>query len=415
MKKLILSFILASIFVTNVEAQTFVRLWPGVRKGTIDATDDVVTSPSIRGAGSVTVGVAGTFSGVITLSCKMDEDDYDDLTVTSLINPSTTASTITAEGKYTANIAGCDVIKATGSAWVSGEAEVTLVATQSGTSGSSMSIAGVTLSSGRIPVLADCNNCGAVTGINSAIVEGPLEHDAVMASTIRPLTSGGYASATAPTDVSASGDAVRAWHLLNGSQVVALQSGGTLITGNSSGLEVQGGLAHDDVDAGNPMLAGFRAIAHGTNPTAVAAADRTVGYANRAGVPFMIGGHPNVITLESQVEDGDGAQTNAAIVTVGAGSKIVVTQVLANCDASNTNPTNIVAGFAAATLPSRAHGGAAGILAAFDGVPAGGGMSRGNGSGIIGVGADGEDLRITTEDPAGGACSITVSYFTIES
>ncbi len=59
---------------------------------------------------------------------------------------------------------------------------------------------------------------------------------------------------------------------------------------------VGGDVAHDGVDSGNPVLQGRRAIAHGSNPTAVAAADRTVLYANRAGVPFMIGGHPNVIT-----------------------------------------------------------------------------------------------------------------------
>jgi len=44
-----------------------------------------------------------------------------------------------------------------------------------------------------------------------------------------PVLTGGYASGTAPTDVSNDGDAVRAWFLRNGSQVVNLASGGSLV------------------------------------------------------------------------------------------------------------------------------------------------------------------------------------------
>lgn len=157
------------------------------------------------------------------------------------------------------------------------------------------------------------------------------------------------------------------------------------------------------------------ALAHGANPTAVTAGQAVRPSANRAGVQFVIGGHPNVFTREAQIEDADGAQTNAAIVTVAAGLKIVVTLVVANCDGSTTNPTNIVVGFGTATIPARAHTGVSGILAAFDGVPAGGGKVKGDGSGIIGIGADDEDVRITTEDPVGGACSVEVSGYTIES
>jgi len=172
---------------------------------------------------------------------------------------------------------------------------------------------------------------------------------------------------------------------------------------------------HSATDVAGTFGIGFRAVAHGANPTAVDAGERTVGYASRAGVPFVIGGHPNVITLEAQVEDGDGAQTNAAIVTVGSGSKIVVTRSAMKCDDGNSGPVNAVIGFGASTLPARAHTGVAGIIDTYDGIPAGGGSVTGGGSGILGVGADGEDLRITMEDPAGGACSIIVSYYTVDS
>jgi hypothetical protein len=45
----------------------------------------------------------------------------------------------------------------------------------------------------------------------------------------------------------------------------------------------------------------------------------------------------------------------------------------------------------------------------------GSGLSRGDGSGILGVGADGEDLRITAEAPTSGSASLVVSYYTVES
>lgn len=179
---------------------------------------------------------------------------------------------------------------------------------------------------------------------------------------------------------------------------------------------VAGDVAHDAADSGNPVKIGLKAIAHGTNPTAVAAADRTDWYANRAGVPFVMGGHPNVKTHSVLVTDANGAQTNAAIVTVSAGTKIVVTRVSITADGDNSGKINCVVGFAASTLatPDTTTGGT-GLLAAFYGIPAGGGMTVGDGSGILGIGADDEDLRYTCEDPAGGNLTISVTYYTIES
>lgn len=130
-------------------------------------------------------------------------------------------------------------------------------------------------------------------------------------------------------------------------------------------------------------------------------------------VPFFIGGNPLSQTLEAQVEDADGAQTNAALVTVSSGTRIVVTRASMKCDASTTGPTNAVLGFGASTIPSRTHTGTAAIVAAFDGIPPGGGIAEGNGGGILGIGGDGEDLRLTMEDPAGGACSVSITFYTV--
>jgi len=180
-----------------------------------------------------------------------------------------------------------------------------------------------------------------------------------------------------------------------------------IATDTEGNVRTVGNRDHDAVDAGELVGIGLRAIAHSTNPTAVAAADRTVWFANRAGVPFVIGGHPNIVTLEAAYT---AAQTDAAIVTVASGLKIVVTEIEALCDNANTVDVGVRVGFGATTTPTTT-----GVVLTHPGIAAGSGVARGNGSGILGVGADGEDLRITSEVPTTGSLRILVSYYTIES
>jgi len=54
-------------------------------------------------------------------------------------------------------------------------------------------------------------------------------------------------------------------------------------------------------------------------------------------------------------------------------------------------------------------------LHGFDGIPAGSGFTIGDGHGILGIGTDDEDLRFTMEDPAGVSCSVSATYYTVES
>jgi hypothetical protein len=170
---------------------------------------------------------------------------------------------------------------------------------------------------------------------------------------------------------------------------------------------VVGNIAHDGVDAGNPVKVGGKAVAHSSNPTAVAAADRTDWIFNRHGIPFMIGGHPNVITIEAAYT---AAQTDTALVTISTGSKIVVTQVQVIADAANTVKPQARVGFGTANTPTTT-----GVVLTHPGIPAGGGVSRGNGSGIIGIGADNEDLRVTCAVPTTGSLRVIATYYTIES
>ena len=168
-----------------------------------------------------------------------------------------------------------------------------------------------------------------------------------------------------------------------------------------------GNRVHDAVDAGAPVKMGAKAVAHGTNPTAVAAADRTDLYANRAGIPFVIGGHPNIITLEAAYT---AAQTDASIITVSAGTKIVVTAIDVVCDNANTVAVAVRVGFGTTTTPTTT-----GVVLTHPGVAAGSGISRGNGGGMLGVGADDADLRITCGVPTTGSIRVLVTYYTIES
>jgi len=177
--------------------------------------------------------------------------------------------------------------------------------------------------------------------------------------------------------------------------------------GTTIGQLAQGSVAHDAVDAGNPVGLGARAIAFGANPTAVAAADRTVLFANRAGVLFTLGGHPNTTTLELAFT---AVQTDVAIVTVAGGLKIVVTAIAFVLDEATTVGVGFRVGFGAINTPTTT-----GVVLSHPGLIPGGGIVRGDGSGIIGAGADGEDLRLTADVPTTGSGRVVVSYFTIES
>lgn len=187
----------------------------------------------------------------------------------------------------------------------------------------------------------------------------------------------------------------------------------TGVTMSNAAMQITGDEAHDAVDAGNPVKMGGNAIAHGSNPTAVAAADRTNWYFNRHGIPFVITGHMNPITKQINVTAADGAQTDTALVTITTGQKIVVTGILVTADNANSVDVAVRVGFGTANTP--ANDASSGMIASHPGVPAGGGLAWGNGGGILGVGADNADLRLTCEVPTGGSIDVNAIYYIIES
>lgn len=183
--------------------------------------------------------------------------------------------------------------------------------------------------------------------------------------------------------------------------------------GASDGASVSGDVAHDTTDAGEPVKIGMKAVALKANPTEVAAGDRTNWYADVSGVPFVLGGHPNILTQALQVTDADGAQTDTAIITAGANVAIVVTKVSVMVDSATTNVggVSVRIGFGTANTPAVD---AAQTLLFHPGIAAGSGVVEGTGAGIIGIGASNEDVRVTCEDPASGSISIIVTYFTTD-
>lgn len=180
-----------------------------------------------------------------------------------------------------------------------------------------------------------------------------------------------------------------------------------------------GNVAHDGVDAGGPVKIGGRAVAFGTNPTGVAVGDRTDLLCTRSGQCFEIGGHPNATTRSVRVIGTDGAQTDQVVVGTSNGAKIVVTR-LTVCASPTVSTAPLTVGFGGSAAPTPTLAGTTGVVWDGDaaGAIAGFCSTVGDGSAVIAVGTDGQDLRYTITDPGANAVdfvTITATYFTVES
>ena len=98
------------------------------------------------------------------------------------------------------------------------------------------------------------------------------------------------------------------------------------------------------------------------------------------------------------------AQTDTAIVSVSAGTKIVVVSMTAVLGGNATVKAAIRVGFGAANTPT-----SAGVYLSHPNVVAGSGVAER----IPVVGADGEDLRITCAVPTGDSFDVVTKYYTV--
>jgi hypothetical protein len=104
------------------------------------------------------------------------------------------------------------------------------------------------------------------------------------------------------------------------------------------------------------------------------------------------------------------AQTDTLIVTASATQQIAVTEITVSLDEAVTvNGVGFRVGNGTPGTPT-----AAGVILSHAGLMPGQSISRGTGAGVLAVGDFNEDLRITCENPVGGALRVLVSYFVVE-
>ena len=175
----------------------------------------------------------------------------------------------------------------------------------------------------------------------------------------------------------------------------------------TTGVFAVGNVAHDAVDAGGPVKTGGKAVAHGSNPTAVAAADRTDWLFNRAGIPFVIGGHPNLLTRSYRWS---AAFSNSALWAVSAGTIIVLTSYDIGLDEATTVGVGIKLGFGASAVPVTD-----GVIYQHAGLVPGGGVTKGDGAGILGIGGDGCDIFVTNDVATSGDLVVVLKGYEIPS
>jgi len=163
-------------------------------------------------------------------------------------------------------------------------------------------------------------------------------------------------------------------------------------------------------------MAGGYAVAHGANPDAADAGDAGAILMNRHRIPFMIGGHPNTVSAE-YLSTGNITDDNI-LPAIASGTKYIITGITVAASAANTTNATVRIGFGATTVPTQGATNAdavAKVVMSLPGIPPGGGAVKGNGGGIVGVGGDGEELRVTITNMASGNLTIVVDYYTIES
>ncbi len=177
-------------------------------------------------------------------------------------------------------------------------------------------------------------------------------------------------------------------------------------------LTVEGDVAHDDPDTGNPVGQGFNASEFAADPPQVGAdGDRVRGIATPQGIQWTLGGHPNIITREYMTT---AVQTNDPIIdSVAAGSHVVITEIEVLNSVDTTATPQVRIGFGTANPPTEPTSGNTvdGMVVSHPSLAAGSGIVRGDGSAAIAIGGDSEELRIANDVPTGGKITVLVSFY----
>lgn len=195
------------------------------------------------------------------------------------------------------------------------------------------------------------------------------------------------------------------WNESGTQRAVTLSKALPVQPGTGSVFDVEGNVASDGVDSGNPVKIGAIAKAYGTTVT-VGADDRTDLRANRLGVLQTIGGALNTQCVAADYSAT--AQTNTVLVATT--SVIVITRLSVFLSYNTSVAPFIRIGLGGSTTPTTTN-----CIIDHENVVPGSIITIGDGSGIIAVGAAGEDLRITCGAATDGSWNVSVTYFEVAS
>jgi len=399
--------------VTNLAQQggVAISLNSGVRDaGTQRVTIATNDSVPVTFTGSTDVATQTTLASLLTSSQLIDDSIF--TAGTSTFTETTSKGALSLAVRRDANTSLVDTTNEMTPLQVNATGELKTAVIQALPAGNN-NIGDVDIVSGTITTVSTVTNLsqqgGVAISIGTGVRDAGTQRVTIATNDVVPVTdNSGSLTVDAPigTPVNVQiGNATLAAGVIDETGAAAVDA-----------LAVGGGTAHDAVDSGNPIKIGARAVSHGANPTAVAAADRTHLIANIAGIPFTIGGHPNVVSAEYNTT---AAQTDDNILPAIAGGTIyVITSISVMASNANTVNTSFRIGFGAATLTASGASGADAvtkIVLSHPNLAAGSGIVKGNGGGIVGIGGDGEELRITCSAPTTGSLFVQVDYFTISS
>jgi hypothetical protein len=192
-------------------------------------------------------------------------------------------------------------------------------------------------------------------------------------------------------------------------------------TATVSGVVSAVGMApHGSAATANPVRVGLKAAALGSAAPTAADTSASDWYANRNGVAFMIGGDPNLQFREFELSAASGF---FVIATAATGSKIVVVEAgvtLAAAATANAAFRMAIASANGATglnavLTATAQSTVEPAILRHFSMPPGAGLVRGNGAGILAVGADGASIVVSAGAPGGQRWNFWVVYYTVPS
>ena len=237
-------------------------------------------------------------------------------------------------------------------------------------------------------------------------------------------TTGGGTEATA-LRITLASDSTGVLSVDDNGSALTVDNGGTFAVQIDAGAVTSLELIDDPVFADDAaftvgtskvMMAGVNAVAHGSAPDTADANDAGAIIANRHRIPFTLGGHPNL--QSSEYITTTAATDDNILPAISAGTIYVITGISVVASAANTVNTSVRIGFGTASVPAQGASQAdavAKVLLSHPGIAPGSGVVKGHGGGIVGIGGDGEELRITTGTPTGGSIVIQVDWFTIAS